>query len=639
MATRKGSSPKPKSGNSSKRASAKPRRAAAAKNAKTKRVPKKPTPKPAAKTANSAAAKTNRGRKPLTKPVTGNRRRPHVRPVQPEPRLAPAAARTKGFASPYDTDLDRNPANFQPLTPVSFLEHAARAYPDVVAIIHGNKRYSYAEFYARSRRLASALAREGIGRGDTVSALFSNTPAMLEAHHGVAMTGGVLNALNTRLDAATIAFMLDHSQAKVFLVDREFTECAREALARCGVKPLLVLYDDLEFPQTGSLPGALDYEAFLVGGDPEFVWVMPHDEWDAISLNYTSGTTGNPKGVVCHTRGAALMGYTNILACRMPHRAVYLWTLPMFHCNGWCFPWTLALLAGTHVCLRWVRAKEMYAAIADHGVTHLCGAPTVMAVLLNAKPEERRPFSNRVNFVHAAAPPPEAILLAMMDAGFDLTHVYGLTETYGPAAINEWHEDWDMLPRAEKGAKRIRQGVAYPALEGLTVLDPDTMEPVPADGTTLGEVMFRGNIVMKGYLKNPKATQEAFAGGWFHSGDLGVMHPDGYIQLKDRSKDIIISGGENISSIEVEDTLYKHPAVLFAAVVAKPDEKWGETPCAFIEKKPGYEALVEADFDAYCRENLARFKCPRTIIFCELPKTTTGKIQKFRLREQAKMLG
>jgi 3-(methylthio)propionyl---CoA ligase len=637
MATRKSSNSRARSGKPSKRGVGKRRRTSVAKGTKAKHARKKPPAKPAAKETKPAAPKARPTlRKPSQKPVSGNRRRSHVRPVQPQAR--PTPGRAKLFASPYDSDLDRNPANFQPLTPISFLERAARAYPEVTAIIHGGKRYSYAEFYARSRRLASALAREGIGRSDTVSALLANTPAMLEAHHGVAMTGGVLNALNTRLDAASIAFMLDHSEAKVLLVDLEFAGCAREALARSAVKPLVVVYDDPEFPQTGSIDGALDYEAFLEGGDPEFVWTMPQDEWDAISLNYTSGTTGNPKGVVCHNRGAALMGYANVLACRMHEHPVYLWTLPMFHCNGWCFPWTLALLAGTHVCLRWVRAKDIYAAIADHKVTHLCGAPTVMAALLNAKPEERRAFSHRVNFVHAAAPPPEAILLAMIDAGFDLTHVYGLTETYGPATVNEWHEEWNSLSRAEQGAKRIRQGVTYPALQDLTVLDASTMEPVPADGTTLGEVMFRGNIVMKGYLKNPTATREAMEGGWFHSGDLGVMHPDGYIQLKDRSKDIIISGGENISSIEVENALYKHPAVLFAAVVAKPDEKWGETPCAFIEKKPGYDAVAEADFIAHCRENLAHFKCPRTIVFCELPKTTTGKIQKFRLREQAKML-
>jgi 3-(methylthio)propionyl---CoA ligase len=432
--------------------------------------------------------------------------------------------------------------------------------------------------------------------------------------------------------------MLDHSEAKIFIVDLEFAKTAQAALALAKVKPALIVYNDPEFPQKGELEGALDYETFIAGGDPEFSWSMPRDEWDAISLNYTSGTTGNPKGVVCHHRGAALMGYANILACGMGERPVYLWTLPMFHCNGWCFPWTLALLAGTHVCLRWVRAREMYSGIAEHRVTHLCGAPTVMAALLNAKPEARKTFDHKVNFVHAAAPPPEAILMAMLESGFNLTHVYGLTETYGPATVNEWHQEWDALPPSEQGHKRIRQGVAYPALEGLTVLNPATMEQVPSDGATMGEVMFRGNIVMKGYLKNPKATRDALQGGWFHSGDLGVLHPDGYIQLKDRSKDIIISGGENISSIEVEDVLYRHPAVMFAAVVAKPDEKWGETPCAFVEKKPGNDAVTEAELVAYCRENLAHFKCPRTVVFGELPKTTTGKIQKFRLREQAKTL-
>ena len=552
--------------------------------------------------------------------------------------MTPGRAFSKRGATPYDLDLDRTPANFQPLTPLSFLARAALAHPNIVAIIHGKQRVTYAEFYARSRRLASALANEGIGRGDTVSVLLANTPPMLEAHHGVPMTGGVLNALNTRLDAASIAFMLDHSEAKIFIVDLEFAKTAQAALALAKVKPMLIAYDDPEFPRKGELEGAIDYEQFVAGGDPDFSWTLPRDEWDAISLNYTSGTTGNPKGVVCHHRGAALMGYANILACDMGKRPVYLWTLPMFHCNGWCFPWTLALLAGTHVCLRWVRAKEMYAAIAEHKVTHLCGAPTVMAALLNAKPDERKTFDHKVNFVHAAAPPPEAILMAMLKSGFNLTHVYGLTETYGPATVNEWHEEWDALSPSEQGHKRIRQGVAYPALEGLTVLDPATMERVPADGATMGEVMLRGNIVMKGYLKNPKATHSALEGGWFHSGDLGVLHPDGYIQLKDRSKDIIISGGENISSIEVEEVLYRHPAVLFAAVVARPDEKWGETPCAFVEKKPGNEAVTEAELMAYCRENLAHFKCPKTVVFTELPKTTTGKIQKFRLREQAKAL-
>jgi 3-(methylthio)propionyl---CoA ligase len=618
------------------------------KRSKRRKAPVTAKAKPARKAVKpKRKAATAAGKQPAAKPALRPLRAPKPlpvvrrgrhRPTAPQPRMAPGLASAQRGVSPYDTDLDRTPANYQPLTPLSFLARTALAHPDVVAIIHGKQRITYAELYARSRRLASALASEGIGRGDTVSVLLANTPPMLEAHHGVPMTGAVLNALNTRLDAASIAFMLDHSEAKIFIVDLEFAKTAEAALALAKVKPMLIVYDDPEFPQKGELEGAIDYETFVAGGDPEFSWSMPRDEWDAISLNYTSGTTGNPKGVVCHHRGAALMGYANILACRMGERPVYLWTLPMFHCNGWCFPWTLALLAGTHVCLRWVRAKEMYAAIAEHNVSHLCGAPTVMAALLNAKPEERKPFDHKVNFVHAAAPPPEAILMAMLKSGFNLTHVYGLTETYGPATVNEWHEEWDALPPSEQGHKRIRQGVAYPALEALTVLNPATMEQVPADGETMGEVMFRGNIVMKGYLKNPKATRESLQGGWFHSGDLGVLHPDGYIQLKDRSKDIIISGGENISSIEVEDVLYRHPAVMFAAVVAKPDEKWGETPCAFVEKKPGNDAVTEAELVAHCRENLAHFKCPKTVIFGELPKTTTGKIQKFRLREQAKTL-
>jgi 3-(methylthio)propionyl---CoA ligase len=538
-------------------------------------------------------------------------------------------------ANPYEQNLDRTPANHQPLTPVTFLERAARVYPNQTAIIHGNARYTYAEFYTRARRLASALAGKYVGKGDTVSVMLANTPPMLEAHYAVPMTGGVLHSINTRLDAPIIAFQLDHADTKILIVDREFSAVVKEALAQAKVKPLIIDYQDPEFPQDGEQLSYTEYEELVVNGDPEFVWKMPDDEWDAISLNYTSGTTGNPKGVVYHHRGAGLMCYSNTIATGMARFPVYLWTLPMFHCNGWCFPWSLSTVAGTHVCLRWVRAKAMYDAIADHKVTHLSGAPIVMSVLLNATPEERREFHHTVAFNHAAAPPPQAVLNAMAAAGFELTHLYGLTETYGPAVINEWNPAWNDLTPEAIADKRIRQGVRYVTLEDLTVMDPQTMTRVPADGETLGEVMFRGNNVMKGYLKNPKATDEAFAGGWFHSGDLGVMHPDGYIQLKDRSKDIIISGGENISSIEVEDVLYKHPAVAYCAVVAKPDEKWGETPCAFVELKPG-ESLTVEEIIAFCRERLAHYKCPRHVIFSEVPKTSTGKIQKFKLREMAK---
>jgi fatty-acyl-CoA synthase len=539
------------------------------------------------------------------------------------------------MANPYDTGLGKNPANYQPLTPLVFLERAARVHPDHTAIIHGGARTSYAELYARSRKLASALAGRGIGQGDTVSAMLANTPAMLEAHYGVPMIGAVLHSINTRLDPPAIAFMLDHAGAKVLIADTEYGPILKEALKQTKLKPLLVDYRDPECGIDGERLGNLDYEAFIKEGDPEFPWSMPSDEWNAIALNYTSGTTGNPKGVVYHHRGAALMCYANVLATGMGQHPVYLWTLPMFHCNGWCFPWTISLVAGTHVCLRAVRAKPMYDAIAEHKVTHLSGAPFVMAALLNASEEERRLFPQRIAFSHAAAPPPAAVLAKMDEAGFELTHLYGLTETYGPATLNEWHDAWDELPPEERLKKRIRQGVRYHALEGLTVMDPETMEQVRADGETLGEVMFRGNIVMKGYLKNRKATDEAFAGGWFHSGDLGVLHPDGYIQLKDRSKDIIISGGENISSIEVEDVLYKHPAVAAAAVVAKPDTKWGETPCAFVETRPG-ASVTEDEIIAWCREKLARYKCPRHVVFIELPKTSTGKIQKFKLRDIAK---
>jgi len=542
----------------------------------------------------------------------------------------------KSLGNPYERGLDKNPANYQPLTPIGFLERAARAFPQHTAVIHGKVRTSYSEFHARARRLASALVRAGIKRGDTVSAMLANTPPMLEAHYGVPMLGAVLNALNTRLDAPTLAFMLDHAESKVLITDREFALTVKETLRLAGRKLLVIDYDDPEFPQAGGRIGSLDYEAFLATGDPQFAASAPADEWDAISLNYTSGTTGNPKGVVYHHRGTALMCYANTLATGMGPHPVYLWTLPMFHCNGWCFTWSVATMAGTHVCLRQVRAKPTYDAIADHKVTHLSGAPIVMSTLLNAGPEDRRAFSHKVDFNHAAAPPPQAIVLAMLEAGFTLSHVYGLTETYGPAVVNEWHDEWDGLDRAARGEKRIRQGVRYHALEALDIRDPETMAQVPADGATLGEAMFRGNIVMKGYLKNPKATEQAFAGGWFHSGDLGVMHPDGYIQLKDRSKDIIISGGENISSIEVEDALMKHPGVMFAAVVAKPDDKWGESPCAFVELRPGCSHVTADELIAHCRDHLAHYKCPSRIVFTELPKTSTGKIQKFKLRDLAR---
>ncbi len=537
--------------------------------------------------------------------------------------------------TPYDIDLDRNPANFQPLTPLGFLERAAAVFPDHTAVIHGPLKHSYAEFYARARRLASALSKHGIKRGDSVSVLLANTPAMLEAHYGVPMTQGVLNTLNTRLDAQIIAFSLDHAAAKVVIIDREFSKVMKEALALAKVKPLVIDYDDPEYSGPGERLGTIEYEAFIAQGDPDFAWLMPDDEWDAISLNYTSGTTGDPKGVIYHHRGASLLAVGNVVTCGMAKHPVYLWTLPMFHCNGWCFTWSISVVAGTHVCLRAVRSAAMYAAIADHKVTHLCGAPIVMATLLNAPAAEKKPLPHVVEFFTAAAPPPEAVLAAMKDAGFNVTHLYGLTETYGPAVVNDWHADWDKLGKSAQAAKKARQGVRYGALEALDVIDPKTMQAVSRDGETLGEVMFRGNVVMKGYLKNKKSTDAAFEGGWFHSGDLGVMHPDGYIQLKDRSKDIIISGGENISSIEVEDALYKHPAVAAAAVVAKADDKWGETPCAFIELKPDTKATTD-ELMQWCKTHLASYKCPRYVVFAEIPKTSTGKIQKFKLREMAK---
>ena len=540
-------------------------------------------------------------------------------------------------ASAYDHQLERNGANYQPLSPIPFLERAAAVFPDRIAIVHGPLRRTYAEFYARARRLASALQQAGLGRGDTVSVMLANTPAMLECHYGVPMMGAVLNTLNTRLDAAVLAFTLDHAEAKVVIIDREFSHVMKQALALAKVRPLVLTYDDPEYSGTGEALEGRDYEAFVAGGDPAFAWHLPQDEWDAITLNYTSGTTGDPKGVVYHHRGAYLLAISNMVTGNMGHHPVYLWTLPMFHCNGWCFPWSVVAANGTHICLRQVRAKLMFDLIDAHKVTHLCGAPIVMSTLLNAPEDDKKPLPHVVSFFVAGAPPPAAVLAAMKAAGFHVTHLYGLTETYGPSVVNEWNVEWDSLALDEQAAKKSRQGVRYLALEGLDVLDPETMQPVPCDGETMGEVMMRGNVVMKGYLKNPHATAEAFRGGWFHSGDLGVKYPDGYIQLKDRSKDIIISGGENISSIEVEDALYKHPAVQAVAVVARPDEKWGETPCAFIELKPGLSASIE-ELTQWCKSHLAGYKVPRTFIFAELPKTSTGKMQKYVLRARAKAL-
>ncbi|MFZ5522090.1 MAG: acyl-CoA synthetase [Pseudomonadota bacterium] len=538
--------------------------------------------------------------------------------------------------SAYDQDLPRTPANHAPLSPLSFIERTAEVYPRRLAIVHGDLRQTWAQTYARCRRLASALQRRGIGRNDTVAVMLPNTPAMVEAHFGIPMAGAVLNTLNTRLDAPTLAFMLDHGEAKAVLVDAEYAALMAEAIKlRQSATPLLVV--DVEDPLYGGPVqhiGSIGYESLLTEGDPAFAWSLPGDEWDAIALNYTSGTTGNPKGVVYHHRGAALNAVSNVLEWDMPKHAVYLWTLPMFHCNGWCFPWTVAARAGVNVCLRKVDAAAVFDAMREHGVTHYCGAPIVQAMLVNAPSQLKAGVPRGIKAMVAGAAPPASMIEGMEQMGFDLTHVYGLTEVYGPTTVCATHDEWARVDIGERARLNARQGVRYHLQRDVRVLDPLTLQPVPADGETMGEIMVRGNITMKGYLKNPKATADAFRGGWFHTGDLAVQYPDGYVKIKDRSKDIIISGGENISSIEVEDVLHRHPAVMAVAVVAKPDARWGETPCAFVELKAGATVTAE-ELVAHCKQHLAGFKVPRAIVFGELPKTSTGKIQKFELRKQA----
>ena len=536
--------------------------------------------------------------------------------------------------SAYSLGLGKNAANYAPLTPVGFLPKAAAAYPNRLSLIHGAQIYTWAETFARCRRLASALARRGVGAQDTVAVMGPNVPAVYEAHFGVPMLGAVVNTLNIRLDAEAIAFQLAHGEAKVVITDGEFAPVMARALALLEKKPLVIDIDDPAFPG-GTLLGELTYEAFLAEGDPGFEWSPPEDEFDPIALNYTSGTTGNPKGVVTHHRGAYLNALSEILSFSMPAGSVYLWTLPMFHCNGWCFTWSMAAVAGTNVCLRRVDAAAIFGAIRAHGVTHMCGAPIVYNMMINAPAELREGISARVNCMVAGAAPPASTIAGVEKLGFGLTHVYGLTETYGPAAVCFQHPEWDALPLDARARLNARQGFASVLQEAMTVMDPATMLAVPADGETIGEIMFRGNTTMNGYLKNPRATEEAFAGGWFHTGDLAVIDPDGYVRIKDRSKDVIISGGENISSIEVEDVLHRHPAVSLAAVVAKPDETWGEVPCAFIDLKPGATATGD-EIRAFCREHLAAFKIPKLVVFGDIPKTGTGKVQKFMLRQRAK---
>ncbi len=537
--------------------------------------------------------------------------------------------------SPYDTHLDKNAANHAQLTPLVFLDWAADVYPERTAVIHGKRRYTWARTAERARRLASALVARGVTRGDTVAAMLSNTPEMIEAHFGVPMTGAVLNALNTRLDAESLAFMLNHGEAKVLLVDREFSGVMAKALATIAAKPLVVLVNDPEYDGPGEAIGELEYEAFLAAASPAFVRTEPADEWQAIALSYTSGTTGNPKGVVTHHRGAHLNAINNIVGWGMPQHSVYLWTLPMFHCNGWCFTWTMAANVGTHVCLRKVEGKRILELMREHGVTHYCGAPIVHALIVDAPEELRRGIRQQVKGLIAGAPPPPSLIAAMERIGFDLTQVYGLTEVYGPAAVTARQDDWAALDVNARADRKGRQGVRALLQDAMTVVDPETMKEVPADGQTMGEIVFRGNITMKGYLKNPAATAAAFAGGWFHTGNLAVRFPDGYVKIRDRAKDVIISGGENISSVEVEEVLYRHPAIAAVGVVAMPDPRWGESPCAFVELKPGMEA-TEQELIEHCRTQMAKFKVPKKVVFGPLPKTSTGKLQKFVLRARAK---
>ena len=539
--------------------------------------------------------------------------------------------------SQYSTDLDKNSANYSSLSPLTFIERAASVYPNRPAVVYNELTYSWSETYLRCRRFASALQQYGVGTNDTVALMLPNVPAMYEANYAIPMAGAVINALNIRLDAEAIAFQLRHGNAKVLLTDPEFSSTVSAALEMLDEKPIVIDVNDTTYGGGDSI-GVIEYEDFLAAGDPDFDWSLPEDEWQAIALGYTSGTTGNPKGVVTHHRGAYLNAVSNILAWNMQAHPTYLWTLPLFHCNGWCFPWTIAALNGTNICLRAVRADHIFDKIKEHNVSHLCGAPIVLNLMANADDELTSGINGPINVMTAGSAPPAAVLEAMAKLDFNVTHTYGLTEVYGPAVVCAWHDEWYQLPPGEQADLKARQGVRYTMLEELVVADPETLEPVPRDGVTVGEIMFRGNVVMKGYLKNPEASEEAFAGGYFHSGDLAICHPDGYVEIKDRSKDVIISGGENISSIEVEALLYRHPAVLEAAVAAKPDDKWGEVPCAFVALREDAGTVTEKDVIDFCRDNMAHFKTPKKVVFGELPKTSTGKIKKFELRERAKTL-